>query len=85
MTKNEFKNYIDNQTFNVYQLQYTEDFIKKLPVNFYQIKNKDLSEIPEVYRVFFMTDWNWGEYSKMDMNDRMFLNDLWLEYLNNLK
>jgi len=85
MTKNEFKNYIENQTFNVYQLQYTEDFIKKLPVNFYQIKNKDLSEIPEVYRVLFMTDWNWGEYSKMDMNDRMYLNDLWLEYLNNLK
>jgi len=85
MTKNEFKNYIENQTFNVYQLQDTEDFIKKLPVNFYQIKNKDLSEIPEVYRVLFMTDWNWGEYSKMDMNDRMYLNDLWLEYLNNLK
>jgi hypothetical protein len=85
MTKNEFKEYIENETFNVYQLDYTEKFINELPVDFHSIKNKDLSKVPEIYRVLFRTDWNWGNHSKMDMNDRMYLNDLWLEYLNNIK
>jgi hypothetical protein len=82
MTKNEFKEYIDNQTFNVYDQEYSEKFINDLPVNFYKIKNKDLSKVPDIYRVLFITDWNWGNYSKMDMLDRNYCNELYLEYNN---
>ena len=68
--------------FNVYQLDYPKDFIDKLPVDFDKMKNKDLSDVPELYKCLFLTDWNWGAYSKMNYEDRVFCNDLFLEYNN---
>ena len=80
MTEIEFKKYLKQQTFNVYELDFSPEFIKNLPIKWDLWKNQDLTGIPEVYHVLWKTDWNWGEYSKMDMNDRMFMHDLWLEY-----
>jgi hypothetical protein len=65
---------------NVYQKTYKEEFIKELPVNFNKIKNMDLTSIPEHFRALFTTDWNWGIHSKMRMEDRMFLQDLFHDY-----
>jgi hypothetical protein len=65
---------------NVYQLNYTEEFINELPVNFYKIKEMDLTSIPEHFRSLFTTDWNWGRYSKMDIEDRMFFEELFHDY-----
>jgi hypothetical protein len=80
MTKQEFNDYIKNNTFNVYNLEYPQEFINKLPVVFDYWKNKDLSDIPEIYHILFLTDWNWGPYSKMDMEDRSYMNGLFLQY-----
>jgi|688.fasta_scaffold866759_2 hypothetical protein len=74
---------MEKQAFNVYQLDYEQEFIDNLPVDFEKIKNMDLNTIPEIYHVLFMTDWNWGNASKMEMDDRMYLNDLYLEYMRN--
>lgn len=65
---------------NVYQQEYEADFIKSLPVNFKKYKNMDLTTIPQKYRVLFTTDWNWGKYSKMPMNERINLHELNKEY-----
>jgi hypothetical protein len=65
---------------NVYQLNYTEDFIKSLPVKFNKIKNLDLKTIPSDYHCLFTTDWNWGSHSKMRMEDRIFCEQLFHEY-----
>jgi hypothetical protein len=65
---------------NVYQKNYNKEFIKELPVNFDKIKNMDLSKVEEKYRTLFTTDWNWGNHSSMKIQDRMVLQELWLEY-----
>jgi len=65
---------------NVYQKTYKEEFIKELPVNFYGIKNMDLTSIPEHFRALFTTDWNWGNHSTMKVEDRMFLQEIWNDY-----
>jgi hypothetical protein len=65
---------------NVYQKTYKEEFIKELPVNFYGIKNMDLTSIPKHFRVLFTTDWNWGIHSTMKVEDRMFLQEIWNDY-----
>lgn len=67
---------------NVYQQNYDPEFIKNLPVNFEKIKNKDLSDIPEVFHDLFTTDWNWGNHSKMHYSMRIIMNDLHKEYIN---
>lgn len=66
--------------FNVYELNYPQEFINKLPINWNYWKNKNLSNVPEIYHVLFITDWNWGEHSKMDTMDRAFCHELYLEY-----
>jgi hypothetical protein len=68
---------------NVYQKNYTAEFIKSLPVDFNKIKNMDLSTIPTEYHNLFTTDWNWGNQSKMPMNQRIILHQLHLEYQHN--
>lgn len=65
---------------NLYQKTYKEEFIKELPVNFYKIKNMDLTSIPEHFRALFTTDWNWGRYSTMKVEDRIFLQEIWNDY-----
>jgi len=80
MKTQEFSNYLKNETFNVYKLEYTQQFKDNLPVVWEKWANKDLTNIPYVYHILFRTDWNWGPYSKMDMEDRMELHNLWLEY-----
>jgi hypothetical protein len=65
---------------NVYQKTYKEEFIKELPVNFYRIKNMDLTSIPEHFRALFTTDWNWGIHSTMKVEDRMFLQEIYNDY-----
>jgi hypothetical protein len=82
MTKTEFDNYIENETFNVYDLDYPKDFIQSLPIDFYRIKNMDLTNVPKIYHVVFRTDWNWGNHSKMGNKDRVLCNTLFLEYNN---
>lgn len=67
---------------NVYQQTHTEEFIKNLPVDFYKIKNMDLSKIQPVYHDLFTTDWNWGAHSKMKYGLRVVMNDLFKEYNN---
>jgi len=71
---------MSTETFNVYRLEYTQQFKDNLPVKWDKWANKDLSDIPEIYHILWRTDWNWGPYSNMDMTDRMKLNNLWLEY-----
>lgn len=65
---------------NLYQKTYKEEFIKELPVNFYKIKNMDLTSIPEHFRALFTTDWNWGRHSTMKVEDRIFLQEIWNDY-----
>jgi hypothetical protein len=67
---------------NVYQQKYSEEFIKELPVDFYKIKNTDLSKIPTDFHPLFTTDWNWGRYSKLEISERQFLQRVWLEYMH---
>lgn len=80
MTDRDFKKYIKEQTFNVYEIEYEKSFIDKLPIKWEIWKNQDLTAIPEIYHVLWKTDWNWGQYSKMDIDDRIVLHDLWLEF-----
>lgn len=65
---------------NVYQKNYHPEFIKELPVDFNKIKNMDLSSVPTGYQGLFTTDWNWGRYSTMPMNQRMIYQSLFLQY-----
>lgn len=80
MKTQELKEYLEKETFNVYKLEYTKEFKDNLPVVWEKWANKDLTNIPPVYHILFRTDWNWGPYSKMDMEDRIELHNLWLEY-----
>lgn len=80
MKEKEFKEYLQNQTFNVYKQEYTQQFKDNLPIVWDYWANKDLTDIPEIYHVIFLTDWNWGPYSKMDPVDRSFVNQLFCEY-----
>jgi hypothetical protein len=68
---------------NVYQQTYTEQFINELPVDFNKIKNMDLNTIPHQYHRLFTTDWNWGKFSKMTMNERRVLHEIFLDYQHN--
>jgi hypothetical protein len=68
---------------NIYQQNFTEQFIKDLPIDFHKTKNMDLNTIPKEYHILFTTDWNWGRYSKMSMDKRMSLHRLFLEYQHN--
>ena len=65
---------------NVYQKDYSAEFIKSLPVNFNKMKNINLNEIPECYHCIFTTDWNWGKYSNMKMENRRVIHEIFLEY-----
>ena len=67
---------------NVYHKEFNPEFIKDLPVDFEKMKNMDLSKIPLQYHLLFTTDWNWGRYSKMDMDQRMILQEIHLDYLH---
>lgn len=80
MNKKEFSEFVKKYNFNVYKLNYTQEFKDKLPIKWDIWANRDLSNIPEIYHVLFTTDWNWGPYSKMDAIDRGYCNDLFLEY-----
>jgi hypothetical protein len=63
---------------NVYQEEYTEQFIKELPVDFHKIRKMDLSKIDSSLHCLFTTDWNWGKHSKMNFVMRNHMNELWL-------
>jgi len=65
---------------SIYENDYDEEFINELPVDFYRIKNMDLSLIPEHFRALFRTDWNWGRHSTMEVENRMFLEELFHDY-----
>lgn len=67
---------------NVYDKEFHPEFIKELPVDFEKMKNMDLSKIPSQYHLLFTTDWNWGRYSTMDMDQRMILQEIYLDYLH---
>lgn len=66
---------------NVYHKEFHPEFIKELPVDFEKMKNMDLSKIDKDYHCLFTTDWNWGRYSTMQMDLRMLLQELYLEYM----
>jgi len=65
---------------NVYQENYSQQFIDDLPVNFNKIKNMDLDKVPKEYQCLFTTDWNWGNHSKMKMEKRIMYHEIYLEY-----
>lgn len=67
---------------NVYEQNYSESFIKELPVDFHKIKNMDLSKIDKGYHCLFTTDWNWGRYSTMDPDLKILIHEIYLDYLH---
>lgn len=68
---------------NIYQKNYSEQFIKELPIDFHKIKQMDLTTIPVEYHSLFTTDWNWGRYSTMPAKRKTILHQLFLEYQHN--
>jgi hypothetical protein len=67
---------------NIYHKEFHPEFIKELPVDFNKMKNIDLTTIPSEYRLLFTTDWNWGRYSTMPMDQRMILQQMYLDFMS---
>jgi len=81
MKTQELTTYLNKEKFNVYNLEYTNDFKENLPIDWDKWANKDLTNIPSKFHILFRTDWNWGPFSKMEMSDRIHLHELYLEYI----
>jgi hypothetical protein len=67
---------------NIYHKEFHPEFIKELPVDFNKMKNIDLTTIPSEYHLLFTTDWNWGRHSTMPMDQRMILQQMYLDFMS---